>query len=656
MSQVIPTEREETIVKLGLNPRLAHMVLFPHRHPDETPPFHLELIDLWHSESPRAGTEAFRGAAKSTLAEEAIAIMALYRKFKNGIIIGESEDRAKERLNAIKHEFETNEMIEELFGPMVGPTWQEKKIILSNGTVIQAFGRGQSLRGAKHLSERPDMVFGDDVEDDECVATPEAREKFKQWFMKVLIPALAPRAKFRIAGTPLDPEAWLLKLKASNDWVFKTFPIEHVSHETGERLATWPARFPLEAIDSLKKRFVEVGAAQEYAQEYMCEATDPASKTFTQDMVKVEPTVRTWHAVNAFFDPARTVKARSALTGWVAWSWINNRMIVWEGDGGLLKPDEIVDKIFEINDLYQPVYVGVEETGLNEFILQPLRHEQARRGITVPIKAMNAPKSKLDFIKGLQPYFKAKEVLFAKPLPELVQQMLSFPTGKIDTLNALAYAPRMRGGAAVFDQFTHLNVVEELPLTRDPVFLAINATAQFTTGVLVQFVKGGLHVTHDWVDEGDPGASLANIVRAAGLVAARRFSTIAGPTHFGTHDTVGLRAAARKVPMDISRGGVEFAGRETIRKLLRQQTNGQPSVRVASSARWALNGFSGGYCYPITKAGVLSDFTEPGAYRTLFEGLEAFSALMGSGITEDDTERNYAYNSNGKRFLTSLPR
>ncbi len=648
--------QEETIVKLGMNPRLAHMTLFPHRHPDATPGFHLDIIDLWHSPSPRALTEAFRGAAKSTLAEEAIAIMACFRKFKNGIIVGESEDRAKERLNAIKHEFETNEMIEELFGPMVGPTWQERKIILSNGTVIQAFGRGQSLRGAKHLSARPDLCFCDDMEDDESVATPEAREKFKQWFMKVLIPALAPKSRIRVAGTPLDPEAWLLKLKASSGWEKRTFPIEYVSHETGERVATWDARFPLAAIDAIKQQFQQVGAMQEYAQEYMCEATDPASKTFTQDMIKVEPTVRTWHAVSAFFDPARTVKQRSALTGWTVWSWVNNRLIIWEADGGLLKPDEIVNKIFEINDLFQPVYIGVEETGLNEFILQPLRHEQVRRGITVPIKAMNAPKSKIDFIKGLQPYFKAKEVIFAKELPELAQQMLSFPTGKIDTINALAYAPRMRGGMPVYDQFTHQHVAEELALTRDPVFLAINATAQFTTGVLVQFVKGGLHVTHDWVDEGDPGASLANIVRAAGLVAARRFSTIAGPTHFGTHDTVGLRAAARKVPMDISRGGVEFAGRETIRKLLRQTANGQSAVRVSSLARWTLNGFAGGYCYPVTKAGVLSDFTEPGAYRVLFEGLEAFSALMGSGITEDDTERNYDYTPTGKRFLSSLRR
>ena len=70
------TQREQTILKLGRNRELAHRVLFGHRHPQETPQFHKEVIRLWHDQNPHVLTMAFRGAAKSTLAEEAIIVMA----------------------------------------------------------------------------------------------------------------------------------------------------------------------------------------------------------------------------------------------------------------------------------------------------------------------------------------------------------------------------------------------------------------------------------------------------------------------------------------------------------------------------------------------------------------------------------------------------
>ena len=173
--------------------------------------------------------QAFRGAGKSTIAEEAIIIQALYRKFHNGIILGETYERAVERLRKIKHEFESNEFIAELFGSMVGPTWAEGKIVLSNGVIIQAFGRGQSLRGSKHLDYRPDRAFGDDIEDDESVRTPEAIDKTLSWFVGVVLPALDPTYIIRINGTPLNPKSLICQLEHDPNWVSHKYPIRYRS-------------------------------------------------------------------------------------------------------------------------------------------------------------------------------------------------------------------------------------------------------------------------------------------------------------------------------------------------------------------------------------------------------------------------------------------
>ena len=108
--------RDDIILHLGRNPLLAHSALFRHRHPEATQHFHKTIIEDWHSDAPRVLDMVFRGGGKSTVAEEAIIVMACLQQFKNGLVIGETEPRAQERLAAIKHEFETNEDLLELFG------------------------------------------------------------------------------------------------------------------------------------------------------------------------------------------------------------------------------------------------------------------------------------------------------------------------------------------------------------------------------------------------------------------------------------------------------------------------------------------------------------------------------------------------------------
>jgi hypothetical protein len=59
-----------------------------------------DIVDRWHSPAPKVLLECFRGGAKSTLSEEAVALLACYREFANCIILGESEGRAVDRLRA----------------------------------------------------------------------------------------------------------------------------------------------------------------------------------------------------------------------------------------------------------------------------------------------------------------------------------------------------------------------------------------------------------------------------------------------------------------------------------------------------------------------------------------------------------------------------
>jgi hypothetical protein len=646
--------RTELLFELGIDRLLAHQSLFAHRHRDQTPDMHKVMIEDWHGSHSFVQTQAFRGAAKSTIAEEAIIVMAAFQEFKNGLILCETIDRANDRVESIRHEIETNEFLAEVFGDLRGPTWAEGELVFSNGVRLLGLGRGSSIRGIKFHDARPDVLFVDDIEDDESVKSPTLRKKTKTWFTKTLIPACDPRVKVRVAATPLDPDSLSEDLRRDPFVLTRVFPIEHMD-DNGVRTAAWPRRFPLAAIDRIRESFRSKGLLREFNMEYMCQASTDDDKPFLEKNFRVEPRVRTWEAVFGMFDPARTVSATSATTGFAAWSWVGPKMYVWESWGRRLMPSEIIEAMFDFNERYSPVWVGAEEDGLNEWLLQPIRQESTRRGVALPLKAVKAPKGKISFIRGLQPFFSAHEVWFAGDCAELRRQLLNFPTGEIDAPNALAYALRMRSGAPVYDDFGQRHIAERLLAGQAPYWLCLNATPAMVTGVLSQVVDGQLRVFGDFVREGDAGSSLLSIVQAAQIEAGRTVRLTCGPQHFDRYNNFGLVQAAKAIPTEIRTGVEPGRGRAHIRSLLVQDRRGGQGVQVASDARWTLNGFSSGYARTLLKGGALADYAEEGPYRTLLEGLESFIGLM---VVQDDRDDdggpNYAYDKGGRRYASAL--
>lgn len=655
MVDEVLTPVQKALIKLGTDRPLAHAVLFKHRHPQASPDFHREMILDWHSPQKSILDLVFRGGSKSTIAEEAIAIMALYSEFKNGLIVGSSLERATQRLHAIRNEFHTNEMIRKLFGDPVGEIDGANKIVTSRGIMLQALGRGQSLRGIKHLDARPDMIFADDIEERIDVVTPEARAKVFDWLTLDLIPACDPNYRIRMAATPLHPESTPMRMARDPEWLVHKYPIYYLDEE-GERRSSWPERFPIEAIDRMEQSYVARGQLQGFRQEYMCESEAPETKPFKPEMMRVEPRVRTWQAVYSMTDPARTVNANAATTGHAVWSWIGPKLVIWDAWAKQLMPDQIIEALFQTDNDYHPVSIGVEADGLEQFLLQPIRQESIKRGHPLPLKALRAPQGKIDFIRGLQPFFGAREVEFAKPLPELQEQLLGFPTGRIDAPNALAYALKMRPGAPIYDDFSGRHVAEDLrPSNSMPVWLCLNATRGLLTGVALQVVDGCIRVFADVVREGDPATTLAGAVADMQLSVGANLRLTAGPLHFDRHNNVGLVQAAKKLPREVRVGVDPGRGRTQVASLLQRERHSMPMVMCGDEARWTLNGFVGGYSRALLKAGQLADYAEEGVYRTLMEGVESFVGLLEVGSPDSDyDDRSYATTADGRRYVTML--
>ena len=649
--------REDILQRMLAHPVTAHEVVFKHRRQEVSPEFHKTVITDWYSKKPFVLNLMFRGAAKSTLAEEAVVLMASFGMFNNALIIGETETRAKERLTAIKREFENNDDLRSLFGEQCGTPWQETVIVLRNGVRVQALGRGQSLRGAKHLHYRPDMAFCDDLEDEETTANEEGRRKTREWFLKTLLPALTPNARIRMCATPLHPDALAVRLSNSNKWVTRSIPICSVDKDTGEEVAAWPERYPMRWVMDKREEYDQMGAMSTWLQEFMCVAISEENQLFKPEMVRVEPLARTWQPVMAAYDPARTVKQTSDFTGKVVGSWVGNRLVLWEARALRCRPSELVDDVVRTCEQYQPSLVVIEEDGLNEFVMQPLRVAASRTSQFMPVRPVKAPKDKRSFIKSLHPFFAAGDIVFANDrasFADLEAQMMSFPVGKIDTLNALAYLLKMRPGQPVFPEFSHAMVTaSDNPASR-PVakrwWLSFEADASpaMTAAVLMVLDKGVLHIVADWLRENGPGVAFPEIMQEARAMAQMPLNVVVPSRLMAGHDTTGLVAAARAFPVMPSQGGERGAGLEAVRSMMLTLRDGRPRLRVSDDAGWTLKAL----------AGALFDNCPPRDWPTLLtNAVFGFAGLAGvvrtPGYEEVDNETKYAYDRQGHRFMTA---
>lgn len=655
---------------IAQNKWLAHQQFFAHRHPVNDAIFHPELVEDFWSDDQYSQVLGFRGSAKSTFGEEDIALAVCLRTFRNIVIMAASETRAAERLASVAYELDNNEALLGIFGMQRGAKWTQTKIVTPWGCV-QALGRDQDIRGIKHLEWRPDFIFVDDFEDKDNVQTPEGRIKTLRWFLSELLPACAPSRKVRVRATPMDAESVPMLLAKLRDregrhiWRTRTFPIEIRNETTGLREPTWPAQYPIEWIDRERRMYQGLGQLDIWAREYMCEAVSDQSRTFTETMIRVRPQVRTWQAVWVMYDPARSRTAQSATTGKAVWSWIGNRLVVWESSGERWLPNELVADIFKTDEKFQPVKIGVEQDGLQQWLMQPLRIEAARRRRILPIEpraALAATRGlgKHAFIRGLQPLFLSGMIEFAEEQPELRAQLLSYPRGDIDIPNALAYALVMKPGAPIYEDFGNINIDGDLRVDyARPLYLVANATASLTAAALVQNWGGSLRVIADWLREGDPAQTVGEIQYEAGVWASgsQALSWIIPRRHRDRYTNVGLDQAIRAIPAIPQLGGAEEKGRDHIRTELSRIHRGEPGIVVAENARWVLNGFAGGYCRALSRNGVLLPEAEEGAYRLMLEAIEAFAGLMYSGRDESDEDlaQPVSYDRNGKPYRSAMP-
>lgn len=160
------------------------------------------------------------------------------RKHMIGIIMN-TEEQAAEMLESIKAELDSNPRLAMDFPEACGRgrVWQATTIVTANNRKVRIGGTGKKIRGMKHGPHRPDLIFLDDLENDDNVRDKAQRDKVESFVLKAVLGLAGPGGGMYVfwPGTSLHYDAAINRVSRKPGWRRRIF----------KSIMQWPERLDL---------------------------------------------------------------------------------------------------------------------------------------------------------------------------------------------------------------------------------------------------------------------------------------------------------------------------------------------------------------------------------------------------------------------------
>ena len=429
---------------------------------NDSPEIHYKLADRYFGRHKKIVIESFRGSAKSSLFEWFILYIAVNGKLPGfGVLnfiafVGDSaENGVKSFFRNIDTKIVRSEFLQK-FIKVIRKTDSEMEIMNINGVelLLKGYGMKTNIRGVRYKGYRPDLIVLDDVTTNEAMTSRIIQQTIDDNFYKAIIPALHPtKYKLFLIGTPISENDILHQTVSNPTWQVHKFPLcEKFPCSKEEFRGNWEDRFPFEAVQELYDMYKAAGKLQAFYQEYMLELTDLSTLLVEEDDIKwIDPTIiyKAKERYNFYISTDFAVSQKESADASTIGVWAVNSDGAWMLVDGICKRqsmDKTMEDLFKLVQRYDPLGVGIENTGQQLGSLDLIVKEGYRRNIFINIAKKIGAKStasrgiaptgdKLSrFIRGVQPRFKGGKIFLPKgedlqgtnrELYDLVEEMKS---------------------------------------------------------------------------------------------------------------------------------------------------------------------------------------------------------------------------------------
>lgn len=442
----------------------------------EAAPHHREMVDfiIGLIEDGRNGVILEpRGHAKTTWANTIF--LSWWIALNRNIRVGLMSNTAKQSnafSRAIRWTLQQNEYFHEVFGDLTGPAkwtdveWIRKDSALHGTKDVTCYSAGA---GGAIISKRFDLIFCDDILDEENTANPDQQEKIETWFWKTLKPALAPGGTMVVIGTRWSEGDLYQKLIEDNKWPHLRkaaiyFPCEvcgtHLFSEDAirehyakpacskgkkvQKVALWPQLWPLEKLEQERR---DMGSAM-----FACSYLNDISGLMEGNIFKKD-----WFQYFKTLPPDRTYRYKMGVD-----------LASSEREEADYTSRAVIAEDEDMNVYVLSVYRDKRETGHRAFVLDGFNaYPQIERILVennqfqstlvkdllnttrLPIVGKRADVDKVTRARAVAARYEAHKVYHHQSLhgSDFEIELLQFPKGHDDMIDSLGHAMETGGGA-----------------------------------------------------------------------------------------------------------------------------------------------------------------------------------------------------------------
>lgn len=372
-------------------------------------------------------------------------------------------------LAEIKQELQQNQDLIKLFQVKGFPTDREDEIVgeWEDGQLfrVMALGAGSSARGYLWNGKRPNLIIGDDLENDEMVQNPDRRENFRHWIYNTLVPMLPERGRMRIVGTILHMDAFLERLmpksyelrvkqdelriirepSKDNPW----FAAKYMAHNDDFSHILWPEKWTEKRLKEMRQLYISQGNPEGYYQEFLNQAIDPSNAIFKRDDFLDQTDKDRQRDKRQFTyyigtDLAVSTAQRRDYSAFVVGGVDEEGMlhivhVIKERMDSL----KIIDTLFTLHDRFSPELISIEKGTIEKSIGPFLKAEMFRRGKFLNLHLIGASTDKQARSKSIAARMRAGGVKFDQSkiwFNDLQEEMLKFPKNvHDDQVDAMSY-------------------------------------------------------------------------------------------------------------------------------------------------------------------------------------------------------------------------
>jgi len=357
------------------------------------------------------------------------------------LILNEVLGNAKDFLGAIKTHI-ASETFKDRYGnwDTMGNLWTSEKILIPRDKVLKEPSISVAGVLGTIVSQHADLIVIDDPHSKKNSETPHQQKKIINWFQQTVLPILEPNGQIIICMTRWHRDD--LAGHIMSDPGFKNWRVieqrAQWMDEAGSRQILFPERFSPATLDRLKANMGEVAFRTQMLNDVAGqEGADFRIEWLTAGRYSERP-----KDMNVYIGVDLASGSNEAHSKF-AYAVVgipkgDKDAYVLDAQKMSIKFPEQVKTIKMLCRVHKPTIIGIEVNAYQQSMVQVLRVDEETSRL--PIKGITTSGDKHRRIRGLAVLFENGAIRLPEKLTDLEEELLQFPVGKDDLLDALCLA------------------------------------------------------------------------------------------------------------------------------------------------------------------------------------------------------------------------